>query len=184
MELRRSIGTAIAAGLLVAACGGNAATTAPGATQSGGGGGGGGGATQQPAATQSGGGGGGGGNADFTYGKVTFTVTGPVTDSGAFGFVPAASLFGGDQGSSLSFTDNLASGTNLISIIQGQDGAVVVSYTSAKGQVPAATCTTSDWNMGSGQGSGKFDCKAAFSITASGATVNGGEIKGEFSAHT
>ena len=183
MELRRSIGTAVCAGLLVAACGGNAATQAPGG---GGGGGGGGGATQQPAATQNGGGGGGGGggSADFTYGKVTFTISGPVTDSGAYGFVPAASAFGGDQGSSLSFTDNLASGTDLISIIQGQDGAVVVSYVSAKGQVPAATCTTSDWNMGAGQGSGKFDCKSVFSITASGASVEGGEIKGEFTAHT
>lgn len=183
MQGFKQVGAVIMLGAVIAACGNKAAATqAPGATQAGGGGTGAG-ATEAAAATQSsGGGGGGGGTGDTTYGKVTFTVSGPITDSGEFGFVPPASLFGGAAGSSLTFS-NGASDT-LISIIQGQDGSVVVSYTSTKGQVPAAACTTSDWNMGSNQGSGKFDCKAQFSIVPSGATDAGGEIKGEFSAHS
>lgn len=189
MRVPRQVGAVLLLGAMVAACGGGGATQAPGATQAGGGGGGGGGggATQQPPATQAGGGGGGGGGggtADFTYGKVTFQVTGPLTESGEFGFVPAASLFGGDQGSSLTFSDNLNDNTSLISIITSQDGKVVVSYATPSAQVPAAECTTTNWNIGAGSGSGKFECKALFTIVSSGATVQGGEIKGEFSAHS
>jgi hypothetical protein len=60
---------------------------------------------------------------------------------------------------------------------------VVLSYIGKEGQVPAAECTTTDWNVGATNGSGKFDCKASITITGSGATVQGGSIKGEFTAH-
>jgi len=190
MQVTRAFGATVVLGVVVAACGGSApATQAPGATQ---GGGGGGGATQAAAptaaaeATDGGGGGGDGGNTiGFTYGKVTFTVTGPVTAQGEYGFLPPASMFGGAQGSILNFASSQGSDANLLSIVVNQDGTVVVSFTSAAlGQVPAATCTTSDWNVGAGSGSGKFDCTASMSLTPSGAAVAGGAIKGEFTAHT
>jgi len=37
---------------------------------------------------------------------------------------------------------------------------------------------------GTTSASGSFDCTAAFVIMASGATVQGGSIKGSFDAHT
>lgn len=190
MQVMKQLGAVIVLGAVVAACGGgSAATPAPGATQPGGGGGGG--ATQQPAATTNSGpgetpGGGNGGNTiDFTYGKATFSTTGPITTQGEYGFIPMGSMFGGAQGSVLNFGSSTGADGNLLSIIISADGAVTVSFnSSAAGQVPAATCTTSDWNIGSGTASGKFDCTAQFTITASGAVVEGGTIKGEFNART
>jgi hypothetical protein len=182
MQLLKNIGAVAVLGAVIAACGGNAPTQTPGATQAAGdgGGGGGGGATQAPAATD----GGGGGITDASHGKATFTISGPITKSGEFAFVPAGSIFGGDQGDSLSFTDSLQNNTSILSIVQSPDGSVVVSYGGPDGQIPGAPCTTTDWNIGAGSGSGKFDCTAAFTLMPSGATVQGGEIKGEFSAHS
>jgi hypothetical protein len=190
MRVLKEIGALVVLGFVITACGGTGATQAPVATQ--GGGDGGGGATSQPATDDPGpgatedGGGNGGGTIGFQYGKVTFTITGPVQASGELGFIPAASLFGGDQGSALSFGDSSSGGADatLVSVVIGSDGAVLVSYAGAAGQVPAATCTTSDWNVGAGNASGKFDCTAAMSVTQSGAAVAGGTIKGEFTAHT
>lgn len=186
MNASRSIATLGIVALLLSACGGSGAA----ATQSNGGGGGGGGAatdqpqaTDEPQGTDTGGGGGGGNDIGFGNGKATFEVTGPITASGEYGFVPIGSIFGGAQGSSLTFARTSGADASLLSIIIGQDGSVLVSYTGTEGQMPAAACTTSDWNIGPTSGSGKFDCTAQFSITKSGATVAGGTIKGSFEAH-
>ena len=188
MQVLKNLGAALVLGVAIAACGGgNAPTQAPGATQAGGNGGNGGTPTEQPAATDDNGGNGGNGGVIGTqYGKVTYTVDGPVKANGELGFIPQASMFGGDQGSALNFgtADNSGSDQTLVSIVIGADGAVLVSYAGPAGQVPAATCTTSDWNVGAGSASGKFDCTAAMSLTPSGAAVTGGTIKGEFTAHT
>jgi len=181
MTASRSIAALGIVVVLLSACsGGSGPTQVPG-------GGGGGTSTDQPQATDEPGAtnaGGGGGNVIGTgNGKATFQVTGPITASGEYGFVPLGSLFGGPSGSSLTFADTSGANPSLINIIIGQDGTVLVSYTGTQGQVPAATCTTSDWNVGATSGSGKFDCTAQFSITASGATVAGGTIKGSFEAH-
>lgn len=189
MQVLRQLGVVVVLGAVVAACGGGTPTQAPGATQSGGGGGGG--ATQQPAATTDPGpgetddGGGNGGTIGFQYGKVTFTITGAITANGELGFIPQASLFGGDQGTVLNFGDSDIGGSGtVVSVATSADGSVIVSYVGTAGQVPGATCTTSDWNIGTGSASGKFDCEAVLSITASGAAVAGSKIKGEFTART
>jgi hypothetical protein len=186
MNASRSIATLGIVVVLLSACGGSGAA----ATQANGGGGGGGGgtATDQPQATDEpqatdAGGSGGGNDIGFGNGKATFEVTGPITASGEYGFVPYGSIFGGAQGSSLTFARTSGADASLLNIIIGQDGSVLVSYTGTEGQMPAATCTTSDWNIGATSGSGKFDCTAQFSITKSGATVAGGTIKGSFEAH-
>ena len=185
MQILKELGAVMLLGVAVAACGGGAAATqAPGATQSGGGNGGT--TTQAPAPTEDNGNGNGNGGIGTQFGKVTFTVTGPVQASGELGFIPQASLFGGDQGSVLNFGDTDMGGADasVISVVIGSDGTIVISYAGPEGQVPAASCTTTDWNVGAGTGSGKFDCTAATSITASGAAVAGGNIKGEFTAKT
>lgn len=176
----RVLRSGLAVGVLVAvvaACSG-----APAATQ--GPGGGGGSTTQpqatvQPVATQPGSG---GNTAGWDqYGKVHIEVSGPVQKTGDYGFVPAGSLFGGAQGSSLNFTNDNTS--ELVSILISPDGTVVVSVTTAEFSAPAAQCTTSNWNMGATSGSGSFDCTAALVILASGATAQGGTVKGTFEAH-
>ena len=178
-------------GLLLSACGANA-----GATQQPGGattnpGGGGGTATRQPAATDEpaattdpgGGGGGGGGNPAGwdRYGKVHVEMGGPVSKTVDLGFVPAGSLFGGAQGSSLSFTNE---GSNqVVSILIGPDNKVVISYGGTEFSMPGTECTTSNWNIGATSGSGSFDCRASIVIMASGASVTNGTLKGRFDAH-
>jgi hypothetical protein len=182
MHASRSIAALGIVALLLSACGGSGAA----ATQANGGGGT---ATDQPQATNgpqgtdAGGGGGGGNDIGFGNGKATFQVSGGITASGEYGFVPPGSIFGGAQGSSLTFARTSGADASLLNIIVGQDGSVLVSYTGPEGQMPAATCTTSDWNLGATSGSGKFDCTAQFAITKSGATVAGGNIKGSFEAH-
>lgn len=191
MQVRKRFGGVVLVALVAGACGGSGATQTPagatqaaGATQDGGGGGGGGGSTEQPAATQSGGGGGGGGGTG-QYGSVTFTVSGAFDKTATFDFIPAGSMFGGSNGSALNFTDGTSDGQgSVLSILIDESGKAVVSYVGTEGQVPAAECTTSDWNVGAQNASGKFDCKAALSITASGATVQGGKITGQFTART
>ena len=181
MQVLKNVGAAVVLGAIVAACGGGSAPTqAPGATQAGGNGGN---ATQIPAATQ-GGGGGGGNGIDTSHGKVTFTVSGPLSASGEYGFIPAGSIFGGAQGSVFNFGDTSGADASIVSIIVSPDGTVLVSWSGPAGQVPGAQCTTSDWNVGGTEAKGKFDCTAAFSMTSSGATVEGGTIKGEFTARS
>jgi hypothetical protein len=172
---------------MAAACSG----TGPGATQSGNGGGngnGGNGSTSPPQATEApqptaDGGNGGNGGVDFSHGKATFTVSGPIQTSDVYAFIPQASLFGGPAGTSLSFSDNVGENASLLSILISQDGSVLVSWVGPDGSMPAAECTTSDWNIGATSGSGKFDCTAAFTIMPSGASVAGGRIVGEFTAN-
>jgi hypothetical protein len=180
MRIRNLFGVALLLAF-VAACGGGGPTQAPnGATQNPAAtGGGGGGATAAPGATQSGGGGGGTGQ----YGSVQFHVTGPVEASGTYDFLPAGSIFGGSAGAALNFTNSSDSGS-ILSIIVDPSGKVAVSYVSTAGQVPGASCTTSDWDMQATSARGKFDCTAEMSITGSGAAVAGGKITGEFTAHT
>ena len=184
MQVVKQLGAVVVLGIVVAACGGgNAPTKAPDATQAGGNGGNGG-ATQQPAATEDNGGNG-GNTIGFENGKVTFTVDGPVKANGELGFIPQASMFGLAQGSAFSFGDSASGGATatLVSIVIGADGSVLVSYVGPAGQVPAATCTTSDWKVEATSASGKFDCKSEISLTSSGAAVGGSTIKGEFNAH-
>jgi hypothetical protein len=182
MQILKHLGAAVTLGVVIAACGGgNAPTQAPGATPAGGNGGNGGTATQVPAATQ---GGGGGGGLDTSHGKATFTVSGPISASHEYAFIPAGSLFGGAQGSVFNFGDTSGADANILSIIVSPDGSILASFSGSAGQVPAAQCTTSDWDVGATEAKGKFDCTAAFSITSSGATVEGGTIKGEFTARS
>jgi hypothetical protein len=171
--------------LVVAACGGASPTQAPGGATANPGGGGAATdaapATNGPAATQSGAGGGGSKPAGWDqYGKVHIEISGPVSHAGDYGFLPAGSIFGGAQGSSLNFT--IEGSNEIVSILVGPDGAVVVSYGSEAMSAPAAQCTTSNWNLGATSGSGSFDCTAALIILSSGATVTGGQIKGSFEA--
>jgi hypothetical protein len=184
MQVFKQLGAVALLGAVIAACGGNTPTQAPAATQSGGGGGDG--ATQAPAATaDNGGNGNNGGTIGFQNGKITFTIDGTIKTSGELGFIPQASLFGGAQGSTLSFGQSDSGGTDasLVSVVQAADGTVLVSYVGPDGQVPAATCTTTDLKIEATSGSGKFDCRSDISITASGAAVGGSTIKGEFTAH-
>jgi hypothetical protein len=125
---------------------------------------------------------GGGGNPDFTYGKVTFEVSGPIQTSDEYGFVPVASLFGGPAGTSLNFTNNVESGGSLLTIVQTPEGTVIVQFVGAAGTIPASTCETSNWNIGTTNASGTFDCTAEFSMMPSGAAVQGGRITGSFTA--
>ena len=183
----RSIAALAVTALLLGACGGNAgATQQPGGatTNSGGGGGT---ATQQPAATDEPAattdtGGGGGNPAGWDrYGKVHVEMGGPVSKTVDLGFVPAGSLFGGAQGSSLSFTNE---GSNqVVSILIGPDHKIVISYGGPEFSMPGTECTTSNWNIGATSGSGSFDCKASIVIMASGASVTNGTLKGSFDAH-
>lgn len=189
MQVVKNLGAVVVLGVVVAACGGgNAPTQAPAATQPGGGGG----ATAQPVATNNTGpgatddNGGNGGTIGTQYGKVTYTVTGPIQASGELGFIPMGSMFGGAQGTILNFgqVDTTGTDASTVSIVIGADQSVVVSYLGTAGQMPGTTCTTSDWNIGANTASGKFDCTASITITSSGAAVAGGNIKGEFTAHT
>jgi hypothetical protein len=170
--------------LALAACGGSGPTQAPNT------GGGGGTATDTPAevtdappATQSGGGGGNGGSKPAgwdQYGKVHIEISGAATHTGDYGFIPAGSLFGGAQGSSLNFT---IEGTDtIVSIVIGSDEKVLVSFGSPEMSAPAAECTTSNWNVGATSASGSFDCEAALVILASGAMVSGARVTGSFDA--
>ena len=188
MQTTRSITALAVIAMLLGACGGNAgATQQPaGATANTGGGGT---ATENPqatdepaAATDPGGGGGGGNPAGWDrYGKVHVELGGPVQRTVELGFIPAGSLFGGAQGSSLSFTNE---GSNeVVSILIGPDNKVVISYGAVDLSMPATECTTSNWNIGATSGSGSFECKAAIVILASGASVTDGTLKGNFDAH-
>ena len=114
------------------------------------------------------------------HGKVHVEMSGPVSKSADYGFLPAGSFFGGDQGSALNFT---VEGTNeVVSVLMNPDGTVVVSYAGVDFQMPGAECTTSNWNVGSTSGSGSFDCTAAIVILGSGALAQDGKIKGSFEA--
>jgi hypothetical protein len=181
MRLREGLAILALAGA-IAACSGSG----PGSTDGNDNGG----PTAQPQPTSNDGGpdnggpdNGGPGNPDFTYGKVTFEVSGPIEVNAEYGFVPPASLFGGPAGSSLNFTDNIDSAASLLTIIVSQDGTVVVSFTGPSGTIPAASCETSNWDIGTTSGSGSFDCTAQFTMMPSGATVQGGRITGTFNAH-
>ena len=184
MQASRSIAALAIITVLLGACGGGAAATQQpgGATQASGGGT----ATEVPAATDAGGGGTGTAGGDKPagwdrFGKVHIEASGPVQRTADLGFIPAGSIFGGGQGSSLNFTID---GTNeIVSILVGPDQKVVVSYGNADFSMPATACTTSNWNIGATSGSGSFECKAALVILASGASVTDGTLKGTFDAH-
>jgi hypothetical protein len=171
MRIAKS-GAAIAAvGLLVVACGGAVPPTQnPGnggtPTQNPGGGG----ATTNP----------GGGGADTSKGKVHIEITGPITKSGDYGYVPAASVFGGAQGASMSFTDSAS--TAVVTIATGADNQVVVTWGTPEFST-TAECTTQGWTIGSNSGSGTFDCTGALVILANGTMGQEGHVTGSFDAH-
>jgi len=188
MRFARSIGTVMPAVLLVAACsgsstptqpagGGGGSTQAPAATTADGGGGG---ATEAPAATDAGDGGGGGG-VSTQNGTMHIEISGPVTKSADYGFIPLGSIFGGQAGSALNFSGS--DQNEIVSILIGADSAVTISWLSADFQAPATVCTTSNWNIGATSGSGSFDCTAAIVILASGASVANAKVTGNFTAH-
>lgn len=178
----------MALSLVLVACGGGAATQAPAGAATTNPGDGGGTATDipqvtnGPVTTQSGGGGGGGDKPAGwdQYGKVHIELTGPVSKTGDYGFVPAGSYFGGANGSSLNFT--IDGSNEIVSIVIGGDGKVIVSYGSVEMTAPAAECTTSNWNVGATSGSGSFDCNAALIVLSTGATLTNGRITGSFEA--
>lgn len=195
--MRRLLIALVIGSIAVAACGGNGAATQSNggggsgngaATQSNGGGGGGN-ATGSVVPTQSAGAGvagGGGGGGDKPagwdkYGRVHVEMSGSVSKSTDLGFVPAGSIFGGAQGSSLNFT--IDGSNEVVSILVGADGSVVISYGGPDFSMPAATCTTSNWNIGATSGSGSFDCTVALTIMGGGAVAQGGKLTGNFEAH-
>jgi hypothetical protein len=189
MRTTRAISGLALGALLLSACSGGAGPTQQPAAATTNTGGGGGTATEQPTITDApgetvaGGGGGGGGNPAGwdRYGKVHVEMGGPVSKTVDLGFVPAGSLFGGAQGSSLSFTNE---GSNqVVSILIGPDNKIVISYGGTEFSMPGTECTTSNWNIGATSGSGSFDCKASIVIMASGASVTNGTLKGNFDAH-
>jgi hypothetical protein len=189
MRTTRAISGLALGALLLSACSGGAGPTQQPAAATTNTGGGGGTATEQPTITDApgetvaGGGGGGGGNPAGwdRYGKVHVEMGGPVSKTVDLGFVPAGSLFGGAQGSSLSFTNE---GSNqVVSILIGPDNKIVISYGGTEFSMPGTECTTSNWNIGATSGSGSFDCKASIVIMASGASVTNGTLKGHFDAH-
>jgi hypothetical protein len=189
MRTTRAISGLALGALLLSACSGGAGPTQQPAAATTNTGGGGGTATEQPTITDApgetvaGGGGGGGGNPAGwdRYGKVHVEMGGPVSKTVDLGFVPAGSLFGGAQGSSLSFTNE---GSNqVVSILIGADNKIVISYGGTEFSMPGTECTTSNWNIGATSGSGSFDCKASIVIMASGASVTNGTLKGNFDAH-
>jgi hypothetical protein len=170
--------------MVLSACSGGTPTQAPGAAtqapgQTADAGGDGSGPTDAPDATA---GSGGGGIVTGTgSGTVHIEVSGPVSKTGDYAFVPAGSFFGGTQGSSLNFSNDQTN--EIVSILIASDGKVVVSYGSLDFSVPAAECTTSNWNITATSGSGSFDCNASLVITAAGAQMTGGRITGNFTAH-
>ena len=184
MQVSKSVLAVALVGVLVGACGGSSPTQAPGAATQNPDGGGGGGATTNPGGggptTDPGGGGGGGGTGDTSHGKVHIEISGPVTKTADYGFIPAGSLFGGAQGSSFSFTNGDAN--EVVSMVISADGAVIVSWGTAEFSAPASECTTSNWNIGGTSASGSFDCTATLVILASGSMLQNGKVKGSFEA--
>jgi hypothetical protein len=180
MQIPKAMSWLALLALVFAACSGGAGVTQQPGTATQGTGGGRGTATEVPAGTEPAAGGGGGKQAGWDqYGKVHIEISGPVQKSADYGFIPAGSVFGGAQGSSLNFT---IEGTNeIVALLIGADGKLIVSYGGPDFTAPAAECTTSNWNIGATSGSGSFDCSAV--ILASGAQVTGATIKGTFDAH-
>jgi hypothetical protein len=176
------------ASLVVVACGGRAAPTqAPAATSADGGGGGG--ATAGPEATAAGpgetvagGGGGGGGTGSTANGSAHVELSGPATKSGDYGLVLPASIFGGDQGTTLSYTNEDA--TDVVAIRLQPDGTAIVSYGGQDLTAPGATCTTTNLNVTGSSASGSFECHDVMVVTAAAATLSGATLKGTFTAHT
>jgi hypothetical protein len=183
MQTIRSLAIALLAASLVAACGGSSATQAPGSTT---GGGGGGGATTTPqqtdAAQATAGGGGGSKPAGWDqFGKASYEISAPVNLSGELGFVPAASVFNGDQGTQLSFT---LEGQNVIMTITFTEGKTGVSFASEAGPVIGTNCGTSNLSIQATSASGSFDCSDdVIALMTSGAQVTDVTLKGTFNAH-
>ena len=177
MHHPRSILLVLATASLVAACGSSSATPTP--TPGGGGGGGGGGGN--PTANTGGGGGGGGGSKPAgwdRYGKVTYTISGPMSASGELGFSPPGSVFGGGQ-VILSFFDDSLSGTILS--LRSDGTTVFTQFGDGKIVFASDGCQTSNLKIEALAASGSFDCNGV-GITAAGATLQSVKMKGTFTA--
>lgn len=163
--------------VLVAACGGGSPTQAPaGATTNPDGGGGT--PTNGPEATQSGDGGGGGAG-DTSHGKAHVDVTGPdVSASKDLGFLALTSHFGGTDATILYFTN----GDEIVLTMTWTSGSAAVTYVSPDLSTTGIDCATSNVNIGGSSASGSFDCTSSFMILKSGASVEGGTLKGTFEA--
>ena len=175
MQIPKSLGALVATALLFAACsGGPAATQQPGAgTQNPGNGGGV--ATDVPA-TQ----GGGGGGATGANGKVSFQLGAPFNKSGELDFIPLASHFAGDQGSSLTFS---TADNNEIVVLLFTQGVMSASWgTSAGTTMAGAQCTTQDLKIDASSASGSFDCAHGVAISGGAQTMDA-SLKGSFTAH-
>jgi hypothetical protein len=174
MRSLRPVTLLVSVALLLAACGGSgpAATQNPGTAQSQTAGG----ATPTP---DTGGGGGGGGNGG-TNNSVHYEVSGPKTASGDLAFVSIASVFGGMQQTSLSFSAGDAS-SEVMAIIITQ-GKLGVSFGNGELAVTGADCTTTNLSVDASHASGSFDCPAIV-ITSAGVALEGSRIKGTFDAH-
>jgi hypothetical protein len=177
MRISKALGALAVTALLFAACsGGPGATQQPGAgTQDPGNGGGT--ATDVPAATQ---GGGGGGGATGANGKVSFQLGAPFNKSGELDFIPLASHFAGDQGSSLTFS---TADNNEIVVLLFTQGVMSASWgTSAGDTMAGAQCTTQDLKIEAGSASGSFDCAHGVAISGGAQTMDT-SFKGSFTAH-
>jgi hypothetical protein len=180
MRTSQPIWTLAVVATLVAACGSSSGgTPGPGGTQGSG--------STPGAVTTPGDGGsspvaGGGGTKPAGWdanGKVHYEITGGVTASGDLGFVPVASVFGGTQQTSLSYTIEGASGVMAVLVTEGK---VAVSYGNDDYAVTGADCTTSNLLVDATTASGSFDCAATI-IKADGSPMLTGRIKGTFDAH-
>jgi hypothetical protein len=174
MRISKSLGALAVMALLSAACSsGPAATQQPGAGTQGNGGGS---ATDVPAATQ----GGGGGGATGANGKVAYQLGAPFNKSGELDFIPLASHFAGDQGSSLTFS---TADNNEIVVLLFTQGVMSASWGTSGGDTLAgAQCTTQDIKIDAGSASGSFDCAHGVAISGGAQTMDA-SIKGSFTAH-
>jgi hypothetical protein len=166
--------------VLIAACGSSA--TNPTQTTGDGGGGPTGTQTtgQATSGTGDGGGGGGGGGTKPAgwdrYGKVTYQVSGPASASGELGFVPAGSVFAGNQ-ISLSYFDE---GGQTVVTLRFDGSNMFAQYGDGKLVFTSEECTTRDLKV-SAPASGSFECTGPV-IVESGAVMTGGKMTGTFTA--
>src|SRR5258706_8322005 len=175
--------TVLMTAALVAAC---SSAASSGAAQTSGNGGGQPTPTTGPDATQggeatpaggSGGGGGGGAGANTVHFEVISSL---VNKTGDLPFVVAASVFGGDANTNLSFADTTTNDVLGLLILQGSV-AISLSSTSTGATVAASVCTATNLHVDATSASGSFDCQNADVLTTSGG-IGKGELKGTFSA--
>ena len=112
--------------------------------------------------------------------KVSFQLGAPFNKSGELDFIPLASHFAGDQGSSLTFA---TADNNEIVVLLFTQGVMSASWgTSAGTTMAGAQCTTQDLKIDASSASGSFDCAHGVAISGGAQTMDA-SLKGSFTAH-